>query len=236
METAAFIAALLALGGAVAAVSLRNLIHCALCLVLTYFSVAVLYLLLGAEFVAFAQVMVYVGAIAMLIVFATLLTRSAGMPPEPLAFQPWLLGVGIAGAVTGAIIACVLASRWLPSGTAEVTPLTVRRLGEELMTTYVVPLEVVGLLLTAAMIGAVVLALREPGKSPWPRGQAQWPRTERAADVAVRAPVHGEHPGPGGHARGPQTLQAGSRQQHDHGQAGSLRHNGHGELADGRGS
>ena len=88
METAALIAALLALGGAVAAVSLRNLIHCALCLVVTFFSVAVLYLLLGAEFVSFAQVMVYVGAIAILIVFATLLTRSAGMPHVALAWVP----------------------------------------------------------------------------------------------------------------------------------------------------
>lgn len=161
MTTAAFIAAVLALGGAVAAVTLRNLIHCALCLVLTFFSVAALYLLLGAEFLAFAQVMVYVGAIAMLIVFATLLTRSAGTPQETLAFRPWLAGVGIAGVVTGAIIACVLASRSLPTGTSEVATVTVRRLGEELMTRYVVPLEIIGLLLTAAMIGAVVLAMRE---------------------------------------------------------------------------
>jgi NADH-quinone oxidoreductase subunit J len=164
VETAALIAALLALGGAVAAVSLRNLIHCALCLVVTFFSVAVLYLLLGAEFLSFAQVMVYVGAIAILIVFATLLTRSAGMPHVALAFQPWLLGVGIAGSVAGAIIVCVRASGWLPSGVPTAAPVTVRQLGEELMTTYVLPLEVVGLLLTAAMIGAVVLALREPGR------------------------------------------------------------------------
>lgn len=161
MSTAAFIAAVLALGGAVAAVTLRNLIHCALCLVLTFFSVGALYLLLGAEFLAFAQVMVYVGAIAMLIVFATLLTRSVGMPQEALAFGPWLVGVGIAGVVTGAIIACVLASRSLPTGTREVASVPVRRLGEELMTRYLVPLEIIGLLLTAAMIGAVVLAMRE---------------------------------------------------------------------------
>jgi len=114
VETAALIAALLALGGAVAAVSLRNLIHGALCLVVTFFSVAVLYLLLGAEFLSFAQVMIYVGAIAILIVFVTLLTRSAGTPHEALAFQPWSLGVGIAGAVAGALIACVLASRGAP--------------------------------------------------------------------------------------------------------------------------
>jgi NADH-quinone oxidoreductase subunit J len=165
VEPAAVIAALLALAGAVAAISLRNLIHCALCLVLTFFSVAVLYLLLGAEFVSFAQVMIYVGAIAILIVFATLLTRNAGTPHEALAFQPWMVGVGIAGAIAGAIIACVRTSALLPAGATTASPVTVRRLGEELMTTYVLPLEVVGLLLTAAMIGAVVLALREPGNA-----------------------------------------------------------------------
>lgn len=165
MEPAAVIAALLALVGAVAAVSLRNLIHCALCLVLTFFSVAALYLLLGSEFLSFAQVMIYVGAIAILIVFATLLTRNTGTPHEALAVQPWIVGVGIAGAVTGTIIACVRTSALLPAGTVTAAPVTVRRLGEELMSTYVLPLEVVGLLLTAAMIGAVVLALREPGQA-----------------------------------------------------------------------
>lgn len=166
MEPAAFIAALLALGGAVAAVSLRNLIHCALCLVLTFFSVAGLFLGLGAEFVSFAQVMVYVGAIAILIVFASLMTRDPGADParapEPRAIQPWPLGLGIAGAVTGVLLACVGSSRLLPDVTAPAVAPSVRELGQELMTRYVVALEVVGLLLTAAMIGAVVLAVREP--------------------------------------------------------------------------
>ncbi len=168
LDTASVIAALLALGGAVAAVCLRNLVHCALCLVVTFFSVAVLFLLLGAEFVSFAQVMVYVGAIAILIVFAILLTRNTGVSDGSLAFQPWFVGVGVAGTVCGAIVACVLASRWLPA--VETHPLetapSVRQLGQELMTTYVLPLEVVGLLLTAAMIGAVLLALRDPVAEP----------------------------------------------------------------------
>jgi NADH-quinone oxidoreductase subunit J len=175
MEPAAVIAALLALGGAVAAVSLRNLIHCALCLVLTFFSVAGLFLGLGAEFVSFAQVMVYVGAIAILIVFASLMTRDPGADParahEPRAIQPWPLGLAIAGAVTGVLLASVGTSQWLPAVAAPAAPPSVRELGQELMTTYVVALEIVGLLLTAAMIGAVVLAVREP-RSP-PDGEAR---------------------------------------------------------------
>lgn len=170
MDAAFLIAAGLTLAAAVAAMSLRNLIHCALCLVVTFFGVAALFLLLGAEFVSFAQVMVYVGAIAILIVFATLLTRSAGVTGEPLAFQPWVVGLGIAGLVLGAIVISIAGSRLLPTGTSRVvaTSPSTRELGEQLMSTYVLPLEVVGLLLTAALIGAVVLGLREPKPSTPP--------------------------------------------------------------------
>ncbi len=171
MDAAFLIAAGLTLAAAVAAMSLRNLIHCALCLVLAFFGVAALFLRLGAEFVSFAQVLVYVGAIAILIVFVTLLTRSTGTTGESLAFQPWQLGVGIAGLVAGAVVACVLGSRLLPApdpaAVARTAPST-RELGEQLMSTYVLPLEVVGLLLTSALIGAVVLAVREPKSSAPP--------------------------------------------------------------------
>jgi NADH-quinone oxidoreductase subunit J len=171
MDAAFSIFALLLLAGAVAAMSLRNLIHCALSLVVVFFSAAGLFLLLGAEFLSFAQVMVYVGAIAILIVFATLLTGSAGAATGALAFQPWLLGVGTAGLVTGVIVAAVITSRHLPAEGRTATMPTVRQLGEDLMTRYVLPLEVIGLLLTAALIGAVVLALREggPGRGKEPR-------------------------------------------------------------------
>ena len=171
METAFAILALLTLAAAVAAVGLPNLIHCALCLVVAFFSVGGLFLLLGAEFASFAQVMVYVGAIAILIVFATLLTRNLGVATGALAVRPWLLGVGLAGVVAGALIAAVRTSRLLPAGGGTVPAPSVRRLGEELMTRHVLALEVIGLLLTAALIGAVVLALREervPGGSPDP--------------------------------------------------------------------
>lgn len=171
MELAFPILAGLTLAAAVAAVSLPNLIHCALCLVVAFFSVGGLFLILGAEFAAFAQVMVYVGAIAILIVFATLLTRNLGVATGALAVRPWLLGVGLAGVVTGALVAAVRTSRLLPAGSPPVPVASVRRLGEELMGGHVLALEVIGLLLTAALIGAVVLALREDrpaGANPTP--------------------------------------------------------------------
>ena len=71
------ILALVIAASAIAAMSLRNLVHCALCLVITFAGLAGIYLQLGAEFVGFAQILVYVGAVAILVVYAILLTRSA---------------------------------------------------------------------------------------------------------------------------------------------------------------
>ena len=171
-------------GSAIAAVSLRNLVHCALSLVVTFAGLAALFLQLNAEFVGFAQILVYVGAVAILIVFAILLTRGADTePPAPIATSPWW-GIGIAVAVFLTLAGAVLKSRvairepaqlvkavnaepafQAPSPAEPSAP--VRAIGEKLMTDYVLPLEVLGLLLTAAMIGAVVIAMqdRKP-KSP----------------------------------------------------------------------
>lgn len=90
MTTAFAIIALLTVASAVCAMALRNLVHCALSLVVTFAGLAALFLQLNAQFVGFAQILVYVGAVAILIVFAILLTRSADPgPPEPVATSPW---------------------------------------------------------------------------------------------------------------------------------------------------
>jgi NADH-quinone oxidoreductase subunit J len=166
-------------GSAIAAVSLRNLVHCALCLVVTFAGLAALFLQLNAEFVGFAQILVYVGAVAILIVFAILLTRgSESEPSAPITTAtPWAISIAVAAFVT--IAGAVLQTRAVPVGgliaTVEVggqrleLPIhmigdpkpTVKSIGDKLMTDYVLPLEVVGLLLTAAMIGAVIIAMQE---------------------------------------------------------------------------
>ena len=160
--TASFaILALLTVAAAIAAMSLRNLVHCALSLILTFAGLAALFLQLNAQFVAFAQILVYVGAVAILIVFVILLTRGTdAAPPAPVATSAWW-GVGIALAtflvMAGAITSSVVTQRALPPRPQA----TVRAIGDKLMREYVLPLEVVGLLLTAAMIGAVIIALHE---------------------------------------------------------------------------
>jgi NADH-quinone oxidoreductase subunit J len=157
--------AVLTAGSALAAMTLRNLVHCALCLIGTFVGLAGIYLQLDAQFVGFAQVLVYVGAVGILIVFAILLTRSSEPPAEPAPKgSPALVGVGIAVFVF-ATLATVAASL---SGHAKADPIAahatltpVKSVGTKLMTDYVLPLEIIGLLLTAAMIGAVIIAMKD---------------------------------------------------------------------------
>jgi len=156
----------LTVGSAIAAMSLRNLVHCALSLVVTFAGLAALFLQLNAQFVGFAQVLVYVGAVAILIVFAILLTRSAEPgPPAPMTTGAGLgIAIAIAAflAMAGAVTSSVVMQRTAPPPSA----VTVRAIGEKLMTDYVLPLEVIGLLLTAAMIGAVIIAMQEKVRRP----------------------------------------------------------------------
>jgi NADH-quinone oxidoreductase subunit J len=141
--------------------SLRHLVPCALSLVVTLAGLAALFLQLNAEFVGLAQILVYVGAVAILIVFAILLTRGSDEAPRaPITTSSWW-GVSIAVAtfltLLGAVTASVIAQREARTQ----TPITVRAIGDKLMSDYVVPLEVIGLLLTAALIGAVIIAMNE---------------------------------------------------------------------------
>ncbi len=161
MNGAFAIIAVLTVASAVAAMSLRNLVHCALMLMVTLAGLATFYLQLSAQFVGFAQILIYVGAVAILIVFAILLTRGSEPPRQPIFSGTWTLGVAVAVAVFGVLGAVVLSSGTLSREVRPPPEPSVRQIGEQLMGRYVLPLEVVGLLLTAALIGAVIIALRE---------------------------------------------------------------------------
>ena len=156
-----YIIALLIVGSAVAAMSLRNLVHCALSLALTFAGLALAYLQLQAQFVGFAQVLVYVGAVAILIVFAILLTRGSEPEEGGILSPGWLWGLGIAALTFVVAGGAVLSSKLLPAIQGETPAATVKQIGDQLMTKYILPLEVIGLLLTAALIGAVIIAMRE---------------------------------------------------------------------------
>jgi NADH-quinone oxidoreductase subunit J len=150
----AFIAiSLLTVGAALAAALMPKLIHAALSLVMAFGGLAAFFFLLGAEFVGLVQVFVYVGAVAVLIVFTILLTRRE--MPSTRGFN-WT-GVIVAVAVFAGLGWAILGTPDLALPAPELKPLTVKQIGEALMANYVWPLQCVGLVLTAALIGALVL-------------------------------------------------------------------------------
>ena len=158
MNSAAFsIIAVLTLSTALAAATLPKLIHAALSFAIAFVGVAAFYFLLGAEFVGLVQVFVYIGAVAVLIVFTILLTRRDLEKDHGFNWA----GVVIALAVFGGLLWSILKTPTLGIVAPTIEPLTVTHIGQTLMTDYVWPLQCVGLVLTAALIGALVLVMEE---------------------------------------------------------------------------
>ena len=158
MNSVAFLViAIITLSGALAAATLRKLIHAALCLVIAFVGLAAFFFLLGAEFVGLVQVFVYVGAVAVLIVFTILLTRREVNGTGGINWS----GAIVALAVFGGLLWTILKTKSLAIPAPQIEPLTVKRIGEVLMTDFVWPLQCVGLVLTAALIGALVLVMEE---------------------------------------------------------------------------
>ena len=158
MNGAAFIViSVFTLAAALAAATLPNLMHAAFCFVVALLGLASFFFLLGAEFVGLALIFIYIGAVAVLIVFTILLTRrDVG---KDRGFN-WA-GVLIALAVFCGLTWSILKTQSLSIVAPHIRALTVKRIGEALMTGYVWPLQCVGLLLTAALIGALVLVMEE---------------------------------------------------------------------------
>jgi NADH:ubiquinone oxidoreductase subunit 6 (subunit J) len=164
MDITFFLLAALIVVSGIAAISLRNLVHCALCFAATLLGVAGIFLWLGAQFVGFAQVLVYVGAISILVVFAILLTRGAGNENNQRFFGSPLVSVTISVLVAGALLTCIGLSAHLNSG-AQLNTATVQQIGEKLMTSHVLALEIIALLLTVALLGSICIAMPERKKA-----------------------------------------------------------------------
>lgn len=163
--------ALLILGTAVVAMSLQKIVHTALLLVVTWFGIAAFYLWAGAEFVAFAQVLVYAGAISMVVLFAVLLTRPSATPLAVTgsAARRGTVAIAVGAAVAATMVFAIVRSP-LATAATPAPQVSVRALGEQLMGPHMLAVLIVGLILTAALIGAVVIAAqpkpsREEGRS-----------------------------------------------------------------------
>ncbi len=150
-----WILASLAVISSAAVVILRDIFRASLFLVLSFLSVAGIYIVLQADFLAVAQVLIYVGAISILLIFAIMLTRDTqrGNPSNRLSIP----GAFLAGVIFSAIIVAIFTTDW-PLSSETPPDSTTKLLADTLFNKFVLPFEVASVLLLAAMIGAIVIA------------------------------------------------------------------------------
>jgi NADH:ubiquinone oxidoreductase subunit 6 (subunit J) len=146
------------IGGGLLVVSLRNIIHSAVAMMVCFGSLAGMYALLGAPIVAAAQVLIYIGAISVLILFAIMLTQAGDANlPSPFHRQVWLAAL-TALLIIGLIGWAVVQTDWQAATTT--VAVSVSAIAIALFTDYALPFEILSLLLLVAIIGAIYLARR----------------------------------------------------------------------------
>ncbi len=139
----------------------RSLIYAAFSLLFTFLGVAGLYVLLSADFIAVAQIMVYIGGIMILLVFGVMLTKQATDVEISTGIMKTLPALIVVGFALGTLIMVLTGASWTQIGTIPQIEGTALELGELLMTTFVLPFEVAGILLLVAVMGAALIA-RKP--------------------------------------------------------------------------
>lgn len=161
-----FVFAIVALAAALGMLLSKNPVSSALWLILNLFCVAGLYLTLNAEFIAVIQVLVYAGAIMVLFVFVIMLLNLAELPDlkkvEWRRIIAFTMGMGLLSMLTFISANALDMLPNPPSLAAAAENGSVTNLGKALFTVYAMPLEIIGILLLAATIGAVVIAKRKP--------------------------------------------------------------------------
>jgi NADH-quinone oxidoreductase subunit J len=161
MQITFVLSALITLASAVMVVSTRKMIHAAFWLVLSLFGVAMLFAILQAGFFAVVQVLVYIGAIAILIIFAVMLTRRAMQDVDQQTVRGWPWAAGVAVLIFSGLVWVL--SAWsgglAQAPVLESDTITITQLGLALISpeAFVVPFEVASVLLVAAMVGAIYI-------------------------------------------------------------------------------
>ena len=170
-------------------VAVKNIIHSALWLIASFFAVAAMYLLMEAEFIAIVQVLIYVGAISILILFAIMLTRHVTGEGIRQLYQRWWIALLVAAALFGLLIAPTVAgygwNTMPPAAPDQVATISSAvQIGTAFMREYLLPFEIASVLLLVALIGAIVIAYEERS--------ARRKVLTLAEEVALRQPSRGE--------------------------------------------
>ncbi|KRE60971.1 NADH-quinone oxidoreductase subunit J [Nostocoides sp. Soil756] len=159
LDTAFAACGVLAVVGGLLAVTTRHVVHAALWLVVALLGVAGSLLVLGAELVALVLVLVYVGAVVVLVLFALMLTRAPIGPDRAHAVGGWRsAGAALLGLTTAGLLATVLVP--LADGSVRRADVASRQVAAQLFGTWVWPFELLSLLLLAALVGALAVARR----------------------------------------------------------------------------
>jgi NADH:ubiquinone oxidoreductase subunit 6 (subunit J) len=151
------IASLVTLVGGLLVVTGKNLFHNALYLVLSFAGVAVLYILLEAEFIAGIQILIYIGAISILIIFAIMLSRHLMAPHQTQRNSQWWVSAIVAGILFLVLGFILLQVDW-PTTAGAVPADTIGLLGQSFMGPYVLPFEVASVILLVALVGSIIIA------------------------------------------------------------------------------
>jgi NADH-quinone oxidoreductase subunit J len=158
-----FAMTLCTIGGAIGVVSSRSLFHSALYLILSLFGVAGYYVILSAGFLAAVQVLIYIGAIAVLILFAIMFARGAMViPGETQTNRQWWLSLPLTFVLFLILLSVGSAVSW-PITDTEPTGDTVLQLGLAFLGSYLIPFLVVSIVLSVTLIGAIFLAREQTG-------------------------------------------------------------------------
>lgn len=161
MDSAIFyLFAVIAVVSALAVVTMQNIFRAALLLVLFFFSLAGLYLTLGAEFLATVQVLIYVGAVTILIIFAIMLTQKLSDPTVRQTSEQRAVSLLVV-LVLFCLLVLSISTTIGVFGRGPAPSDTIPIIGEDLMGKYLLPFEAVSVLLLVALLGAIVLARRE---------------------------------------------------------------------------
>jgi NADH-quinone oxidoreductase subunit J len=142
-------------------VTMRDIIRCGLAMIVCFGALAGIYVIIGAPLIAAAQVIVYIGAISVLILFAIMLTQTKDAPSR-LVFQSQAIPAAFASVIIAVVVALAIAATDWGEATERVRVAT-DALSKVLFDQYVLPFEIVSVMLLAAVIGGVFLAKREPG-------------------------------------------------------------------------
>ncbi|MET8584110.1 NADH-quinone oxidoreductase subunit J [Streptomyces collinus] len=167
VEIAFLLVGLVTFGAALVTVTTRQLVHAALWLVVALGGLAVEYLLLTAEFIAWVQVLIYVGSVVVLLLFGLMLTRAPiGRSPDADSGNRWAaLAVALAAAVALVwVVVDAFRTTWIDLGGPAAG--TTRVTGESLFRHWVLPFEALSVLLLAALVGAIVLSRKAKAEGP----------------------------------------------------------------------